>query len=75
MPEIQMHERTPLVDQLVEIINQQKQQLEVLGEEVKRLKKLIALLLSFKSQCNLKSSFIFLILNLFLIHLTSICWT
>ena len=39
MPKIQIHERTPLVDQLVEIINQQKQQIDLLSEEVKRLKK------------------------------------
>lgn len=39
IPKIQSHERTPLVDQLVEIINKQKQQIDVLSEEVKRLKK------------------------------------
>ena len=39
IPEIEIHERTPLVDQLIEIINKQQEQIDVLCEEVKRLKK------------------------------------
>jgi hypothetical protein len=39
IPQILAYERTALVDQLVEIINHQKQQIEVLAEEIRRLKK------------------------------------
>jgi hypothetical protein len=38
LPKILPHERTSLVDQLIDIINQQKQQIDILIEEVKRLK-------------------------------------
>lgn len=38
LPKIEPYERTPLVDQLIEIINQQKQELDKLAEEIKRLK-------------------------------------
>ncbi len=38
LPKIESNERTPLVDQLIEIINHQKQDIEKLIEEVKRLK-------------------------------------
>lgn len=39
IPVIAEYERTPIVDQLIEIINKQQEQIEALSEEVKRLKK------------------------------------
>ena len=38
LPEIQAHERTPLVDQLIDIINQQNHRIDILMDEIKRLK-------------------------------------
>jgi hypothetical protein len=38
LPEITMRERTPLVDQLLDIIDQQQKQLDTLKEEIERLK-------------------------------------
>ena len=37
-PEIKLEERTPLVDRLVEYIEEQKRYIEILREEINRLK-------------------------------------
>ena len=38
LPEIKLEERTPLVDRLLEYIEEQKQYIEILREEINRLK-------------------------------------
>src|ERR1700693_4725308 len=38
LPEISLQERTPLVDRLLEYIEEQKQHIEILREEINRLK-------------------------------------